>query len=324
MSPGGLVSVPFDGVVAIVGCDVDSGCVLVDGVTTTRRGEPLEHAATAAAIAVAAHRSRSTGRVGCGEAMRATYGSAIYRQALRRSTPGKIRTWAAYDRVAMSDQRILVIEDDEVIGRNVSAALAGEGYDVSLVGSSAAAGAAMAAHAPALVLLDLGLPDGDGLDVCRALRDLDPSARILILTARTEDVDVVVGLDAGAHDYLRKPFSLSELLARIRVQLREFAEVRHRPTLTLDDLRVERNARRVFVGDQEIELRPKEYDLLLLLASNSGSVLTRERIMDEVWDWAWASSTKTLDMHVSSLRKKLARSSVRIVTLRNVGYRMEP
>jgi DNA-binding response OmpR family regulator len=172
-------------------------------------------------------------------------------------------------------------------------------------------------------LLDLGLPDADGLTVCRQLRARFPDTRIVVVTARAEEADVVVGFDTGANDYVAKPFRLAELLARVRAQLRAPADNGSASTVVAGDLTVDRGARRARVAAVELELRPKEFDLLALLVSNAGSAVTRERIMAEVWDTDWLGTTKTLDMHISSLRKKLAESTARITTLRHVGYRLD-
>jgi DNA-binding response OmpR family regulator len=224
----------------------------------------------------------------------------------------------------VSSCRVLVVEDDDVIGRNLRDVFASDGYDVDLAGTAGLALDSVARHPPALVVLDLGLPDSDGVELCRVLRERHPGVRILILTARREEVDVVVGLDAGADDYIRKPFSLSELLARVRVQLRQPTTITASAVLEVGDLMIDTASRRVTHNDDEIELRPKEYDLLALLAAHAGSVLTREQLMDRVWREPWFGSTKTLDVHMSHLRKKLSSSSVRIATLRHVGYRLDP
>jgi DNA-binding response OmpR family regulator len=181
-----------------------------------------------------------------------------------------------------------------------------------------------------LVLLDLGLPDVDGLDVCRELRAARPDVAILILTARDAELDVVAGLDAGADDYLVKPFRLSELLARVRAHLRRIGATGpagDADALAAGDLRVDRSAldpaaRTCVVRGEAVSLSPKEFDLLALLVAEAGRVVTRERIMREVWDTAWLGATKTLDTHVLSLRGKLGTRSA-ITTLRGVGYRLD-
>jgi DNA-binding response OmpR family regulator len=217
---------------------------------------------------------------------------------------------------------ILLVEDDEAIASGLKRVLDAQGYTVRHV---ARGGPAPAAAGPEidLVLLDLGLPDTDGLDVCRRLRRARPELAILILTARDQELDVVAGLDAGADDYLVKPFRLAELLARLRANLRR-ATPPDEPEAPLraGALTVDRAARRAWRGDDELELRPREFDLLALLVSEAGRVVTRARIMREVWDTDWLGSTKTLDTHILTLRHKLGPRAIH--TLRGVGYRLEP
>jgi DNA-binding response OmpR family regulator len=219
----------------------------------------------------------------------------------------------------VTDALVLVVEDDDAIARGLCAALEHEGYAARFVATAADALTAMGPDRVSLVLLDLGLPDGDGVDLCRDLRRSGHTMPIVMLTARQHEVDVVVGLDAGANDYIVKPFRLAELLARVRAHLRTTS-----PTTNGDDVQLELAARRVFIRGDEIELRPKEFDLLALLVSHPGQVMTREHIMEAVWDEHWFGSTKTLDMHISALRKKLGDASEHIVTLRHVGYRFDP
>ncbi|MHB8693379.1 MAG: response regulator transcription factor [Solirubrobacteraceae bacterium] len=223
----------------------------------------------------------------------------------------------------MSEAAILIVEDDDAIASGLERVLAGQGYSVERVARGA--GALRGAEPPVrLVILDLGLPDMDGLEVCRRLRATRPELAILILTARSNELDVVTGLDAGADDYLIKPFRLSELLARIRSLLRgrSGAQAAAEEPLEVGELRVDRAGRRAWLGSAELSLRPKEFDLLVLLATNPGVALTRQRIMDEVWETSWLGSTKTLDTHVLALRHKLGSDA--IVTLRGIGYRFEP
>jgi DNA-binding response OmpR family regulator len=180
-----------------------------------------------------------------------------------------------------------------------------------------------------LVLLDLTLPDIDGLDVCRQIRSGHPALPILMLTARREEVDVVVGFDAGADDYVAKPFRVAELVARLRARLRVApnGEPAGADVVTAGDVRVDRAAHRAFLGQAELELTPKEFDLLSLLAAEAGRTVPRARIMREVWDEHWWGPTRTLDMHVSALRRKLGDDPAhprRIVTVRGVGFRLEP
>ncbi|MGI8511052.1 MAG: response regulator transcription factor [Solirubrobacteraceae bacterium] len=218
---------------------------------------------------------------------------------------------------------ILLVEDDDAIASGLVRVLDGQGYAVVRL---ARGGPAPAAAGPdvGLVILDLGLPDTDGIDVCRRLRAARPDLAILILSARDQELDVVAGLDAGADDYLVKPFRLSELLARVRAHLRRHSEA---PPDSAEPLRagavtVDTAARRAWRDDEELALRPKEFELLALLVTEAGRAVTRERIMREVWDTNWLGSTKTLDTHVLSLRHKLGDPDP-ITTLRSVGYRFE-
>jgi len=225
---------------------------------------------------------------------------------------------------AMSRDRILIIEDDTTIGRALESTLDSEGHDTGWFRTAAAALEDAAARPPALVLLDLGLPDRDGVDVCHELRAIVPRTRIIMITARAEEVDLVVGLDAGADDYITKPFRLAELLARVRAHLRRLDDASSTIPRTVGDLTLDPGSRRVRIGETELGLRPKEFDLLELLVAETGQAVTRERIMEEVWDEHWFGSTKTLDMHILALRRKLEPSSVTITTLRHVGYRLDP
>jgi len=218
---------------------------------------------------------------------------------------------------------ILVVEDDEAIASGLQRVLDSQGYAVRRLSMGRPAIAA-ADEEVGLVILDLGLPDVDGIDVCRRLRSVRPDLAILIVTARDQELDVVAGLDAGADDYLVKPFRLSELLARVRAHLRRATagdrEQRHEP-LHAGDVVVDRAARRAWARGEELALRPKEFDLLALLVAEAGRAVTRERIMREVWDTDWLGSTKTLDTHVLGLRHKLGPDA--ITTLRGIGYRFE-
>jgi DNA-binding response OmpR family regulator len=215
---------------------------------------------------------------------------------------------------------ILLVEDDDAIAEPLARALDREGHEVTRVAEGQAALDVVAAGPVDLVLLDLGLPDLDGLDVCRRLRDRGSDVAVMMLTARGEELDRVVGLDVGADDYLPKPFSLAELLARVRALLR-----RAGPAVpAAPGLRVDQAARRVWVDGDEVRLTPKEFDVLALLAREAGSVVTRERLMEEVWDTNWFGSTKTLDMTLARLRQKLGeQAQERLTTVRGVGYRLE-
>ncbi len=222
---------------------------------------------------------------------------------------------------------LLLVEDDERISQPLVRMLEAEGFSVVHVETGEAALAAVNGSVPDLVLLDLSLPDIDGLDVCRRLRLSHPGLPIVMLTARNEEVDMVVGLDAGADDYITKPFRVAELTARIRTRLR--ASSVSSPLVESDTfgaLRLDRAARRAWVADDELALAPKEFDLLVLLASHHGETLRRELIMAEVWDENWWGSTRTLDTHIASLRRKLGDTNdtpERIITVRGIGFRYE-
>ncbi len=219
--------------------------------------------------------------------------------------------------------RVLLAEDDPAISEPLARALRREGYDVEVSGDGLKALGAAQDNNPDLVILDLGLPSMDGLEVCRRLRAEGRTSPILILTARADEVDTVVGLDAGADDYVTKPFRLAELLARVRAMLRRT------PSGIPDEdggIRIDTQARRAYMNDEELQLTAKEFDLLRVLVREQGKVVSREHLMREVWETQWFGSTKTLDMHVSVLRRKLGDDATRpryITTVRGVGFRFE-
>ena len=223
-------------------------------------------------------------------------------------------------------RRILLVEDEESITAPLSEALAREGFETSVAGTAASALGTAADTRPDLVLLDVMLPDGSGFDVARELRRTS-QVPIIMLTARGEEADRVAGLELGADDYVVKPFSARELVARVRAVLRRVAEAgeqRHEGAIELGDVRLDPDRRSTTFHGDELELSRKEFDLLRLLMENAGSVVTRERLIDEVWDTNWFGSTKTLDVHVSGLRKKLGDDSAGpryIHTVRGVGFR---
>ena len=225
--------------------------------------------------------------------------------------------------------RLLLVEDDSAIAEPLSRALDREGYSVVRAsrGIDALTIAASEDHID-FVILDLGLPDIDGLEVCRRLRKGGLGAPVLILTARADEVDAVVGLDAGADDYVTKPFRLGELQARIRALLRrtQVAEDTSSNVYDINGVSLDPSARRVYVDGEELSLSAKEFDLLAVLMREAGSVVTRDDLMREVWGAEWWGSTKTLDMHMSWLRRKRgddATSPKRITTIRGVGFRFE-
>jgi DNA-binding response OmpR family regulator len=210
------------------------------------------------------------------------------------------------------------VEDDDAIAAPLVEGLSREGFDVTRVATGAAA---LAAPTPDVLLLDLGLPDIDGYAVCRQLRARS-SVPILVLTARGAEVDRVVGLELGADDYIVKPFGFRELVARIRAVLRRSSEPAPSDQVqVLGALTVDRRARRVLVNGTEVILSPKEFDLLALLAEDPGAVVNRQTILEEVWDPHWYGPTKTVDVHVASLRRKLGHPGW-IETVRRVGLRL--
>lgn len=219
--------------------------------------------------------------------------------------------------------KVLLAEDDQAISEPLARALRREGYEVDVVEDGPAALEA-GRQSPDMLILDLGLPGMDGLDVCRRLRAEGLTVPVLILTARADEVDTVVGLDAGADDYVTKPFRLAELLARARALLRR--GVPDAPATEDVPVRIDPAGHRVFVYDKEVGLTAKEFELLTVLARHEGRVVSREQLMRDVWDTPWYGSTKTLDMHISVLRRKLGDdvSNRRfITTVRGVGFRFD-
>ena len=228
-----------------------------------------------------------------------------------------------------------MIEDDVTIGDVISSSMRAHGYEVTWERTGRAGVDRAVQGGVDLVLLDLGLPDLDGVEVCRRLRRRLTGAVIVVLTARTEEMDVVVGLEAGADDYLTKPVRLAELHARIRAHLRRGVPAPAGPTAvpvrTIDALVVDVAGRRMTVDGQELTLRTREFDLLARLAAEPGVALSRATLMADVWDEHWFGSTKTLDVHVAGVRRKLADARratgarvPEIETVRGHGYRLEP
>jgi DNA-binding response OmpR family regulator len=218
---------------------------------------------------------------------------------------------------------LLIVEDDQLIASSLSRGLRGAGYDV-VVASTLAEAAGCYGDAD-LVLCDLGLPDGDGLDLIDTMARHRPSLPIIALTARAEEADIVAGLASGAVDYVVKPFRLAELQARIAAHLRQSGSDSTR-RIHVGDLAIDQDTRRVYVAGQEVELRPREFDLLARLAVDAGRVVSREVLMHDVWDEHWWGSTKTLDVHLNGIRRKLGEetgSPSRITAIRGVGYRLE-
>jgi two-component system response regulator RegX3 len=219
--------------------------------------------------------------------------------------------------------RILVVEDEPGIAEPLVAHLGREGFEATAVNTVADARARFEREPPALMVLDVMLPDGDGRDLCRELRSTS-DIPIVLLTARGADADRIVGLELGADDYVVKPFSAGELVARIRAILRRAERGPARHVVEIASLRLDLDARVVTLRGSPIQLAAREFDLLALLMSNAGRVVRREEIMDEVWDPHWFGSTKTLDVHIAWLRKKLGDDPTHprfITTIRGVGFR---
>jgi two-component system, OmpR family, response regulator RegX3 len=212
--------------------------------------------------------------------------------------------------------KVLIVEDEDAIAEPLAEGLVREGFDVSRVATGEGA---LDASEPDVFLLDLRLPDIDGYTVCRRLRERY-NTPIIMITAKGEEIDRVLGLDLGADDYLVKPFGFRELLARIRAVTRRAAPDDRRP-LRVGALEVDRRTRQARVLGEELALTPKEFDLLALLASDPGAVVTRQRLLEEIWDTNWYGRTKVIDVVVASLRKKLGDPGW-IETVRGVGVRL--
>jgi DNA-binding response OmpR family regulator len=213
--------------------------------------------------------------------------------------------------------RVLLVEDDDAIAAPLAQGLEREGLEVQRVATGEAA---LGSEPADLVLLDLGLPDLDGFEVCRRLRARS-SVPIIVITARGEELDRVLGLELGADDYVVKPFGFRELLARIRAVSRRTTGAGSAPTVRVGDLEVDLRARRTTVAGADVDLTRKEFDLLALLVSDPGAVRTRQEILESVWDAHWYGPTKTLDVHIAALRKKLGDPGL-IETVRGVGFRI--
>ncbi|MFS2291806.1 MAG: response regulator transcription factor [Actinomadura sp.] len=226
-----------------------------------------------------------------------------------------------------NETRILVVEDEPTIARAVADRLAAEGFGVRVAHDGPSGVEHARAFEPHLVVLDVMLPGFDGLEVCRRVQAERP-VPVLMLTARDAETDLLVGLGVGADDYVTKPFSMRELLARIRAVLRRAARppvgtvpAAAEPPVRLGDVEVDRRARRVRKNGREVHLTPTEFELLTCLMRNRGTVLTRAVLLEQVWDWADASGTRVVDGHVKALRRKLGQGLIR--TVHGVGYCLE-
>jgi DNA-binding response OmpR family regulator len=218
---------------------------------------------------------------------------------------------------------ILIVEDEPSIASFVAMYLKRAGFGVRVAGSGESALELAAVETPSLIVLDLMLPDLDGIDVCRRVRQRS-DVPILMLTARDDDVDKIIGLEVGADDYLTKPFNPGELVARVKSILRRVnPERRELESASLEhgELRIDAGRREVLVGDEEVQLAPKEFDLLWELLDHRGLVLTRDQLLERVWGYTFAGDTRTVDVHVRQLRRKLGQASP-IVTVWGVGYKV--
>jgi len=230
-------------------------------------------------------------------------------------------------------EKILIVEDELILQETLAYNLKHQGYEVETAGDGQTAIDKAKQIKPDLILLDIMLPGMDGFEVCRILRK-DMSVPILMLTARDDEIDRVVGLEVGADDYLTKPFSMRELIARVRALLRRVrlmqntnqdSESTHK-IFHLNNLVIDETRHEVMIDDKPLDLKPKEYDLLLYLAGHRGHILSREQILKEVWGWDFFGDSRTIDVHVRWLREKIEENPAepkRIITIRSAGYRFE-
>ena len=232
------------------------------------------------------------------------------------------------------DQRILIVEDDSTLQETLKYNLEREGYQVNVVGDGIKALESARDIKPDLIIMDIMLPGMDGIEITRILRH-ESSVPIIMLTAKDEEIDRVLGLEIGADDYLTKPFSMRELVARVKAQLRRQRLVEHdlnqereskENILQFSNLTMDLNRREVSLDDQQVSLKPKEFDLLCYLVQHQGHVLSRDRILEKVWGWDYHGESRTVDVHIRWLRKKIEEdpsNPKRILTVRGVGYRFE-
>jgi DNA-binding response OmpR family regulator len=230
-------------------------------------------------------------------------------------------------------EKLLVVEDEPVLRETLEYKLTQEGYEVMTADNGKLAVELALAEEPDLLLLDIMLPELDGIEVCRILRK-QMSVPILMLTARADEIDKVVGLEVGADDYLTKPFSMRELLARVKALMRRMRMMREDlieqkvavEKLTFGNLSIDLTRREVTYEGETLHLKPKEYELLRYLVENKGRVLSRDQILQDVWGWDYTGGTRTVDVHIRWLREKVESypsQPVRIITVRGVGYRFE-
>lgn len=230
----------------------------------------------------------------------------------------------------MSKERILVVDDEENIAELISFNLENSGYEVLVVDNGLEAIKVCKNYKPNLILLDLMLPEMDGYDVCKSIRQSDDikDTPIIMLTAKSEELDKILGLELGADDYITKPFSIKELCARVKAVLRRSKLIAKEDcTLKLGDLSINLELREVKINDKKIELTLKEFELLEILIKNKGKILTREQLLDKIWGYEYIGETRTVDVHIRYLRKKIELDDKKpkyIETIRGVGYRFNP
>lgn len=234
----------------------------------------------------------------------------------------------------MMAEKILIVEDEPALQETLAYNLTRQGYSVEAAGDGQAAIEAARSIHPDLIVLDIMLPVLDGFEVCRILRQ-EMNVPIIMLTARDEEIDRVIGLEMGADDYLTKPFSMREFLARVKAQLRRVRLIREeldvqgdmiKERLSIGNLTLDLTRREVLLDGQPMALKPKEFDLLLFLARHRGQVLSRELILERVWGWEFSGGSRTVDVHIRWLREKIEEDPAeptRIVTVRSAGYRFE-
>jgi two-component system OmpR family response regulator len=227
-------------------------------------------------------------------------------------------------------EKILIVEDDSNLQAIIAYNLRKESYEVNACDDGKEALEVARREKPDLIILDIMLPGLSGLDICRILRK-ESTVPILMLTARTEETDKIVGLELGADDYMSKPFSMKEFLARVRAMLRRAGMMEVKPShipkiVTIGDIKIDVSRHQVVVRGVQIELTPKEFDLLAFLAENKGLVFTRERLLEKVWEYDYAGDTRTVDVHVRWLRQKIETdpaNPIYLVTVRGTGYKLE-
>ena len=226
----------------------------------------------------------------------------------------------------MSSDLILLVDDEPSIQQLAQMYLESEGFRVKTASDGESALSSVATLHPALVVLDVMLPKLDGFEVCKRLRQQDNPVAILMLTARDDDVDKIIGLELGADDYLTKPFNPRELVARVKAILRRGREARtvkpDAAPIQIGDLTIDPAAREARLGTRTLDLRTQEFDLLLTLAESRGRVLTREKLLQQAWGFDFYGQTRTVDVHVAHLRRKLEGSDVKIETITGVGYKL--